>query len=146
MNEQVPKAAFSFKGYKINSFSFTQPAPDKVEYAINFDPKGEYKQEQGDFIIDLMFKCFFGEEKEFVDLSLTATFHFPNSPEFSEIPPFFYRNSIAIIFPYIRSFITTLTAVCNIQPLVLPLLNLSQFEKILKDNSTVATNEKKEEI
>lgn len=55
--------------------------------------------------------------------------------ELKDIPDFFYANSIAIIFPYIRAFVSTLTLQANIPPIVLPTLNLSQLRTILRDNT-----------
>ena len=47
----------------------------------------------------------------------------PITPEFRE-GPFPAVNAPAITYPYLRSFITTLTANAGVQPIILPILNL----------------------
>ncbi|EXZ22215.1 pretranslocase subunit SecB family protein, partial [Bacteroides fragilis str. S13 L11] len=54
----------------------------------------------------------------------------------AEIPNFFYPNSIAILFPYVRAFVSTLTLQANIKPILLPTLNLSSLQDTLRENTT----------
>ena len=39
----------------------------------------------------------------------------------------FYPNAIAILYPYIRSIITTYTAMANVNPMILPTINVNKF-------------------
>ena len=48
----------------------------------------------------------------------------------------FISNSIAILFPYVRAFVSTLTLQANIKPILLPTLNLSSLQDILRENTT----------
>lgn len=41
-----------------------------------------------------------------------------------EIPTFFYPNSLAILFPYVRAFVSTLSLQANVRPVMLPTINL----------------------
>ena len=50
---------------------------------------------------------------------------------------FLYLNAPAILFPYIRSYITSLTALSGVSPVVLPTLNLSSLKDDLKKNVIV---------
>ena len=54
-----------------------------------------------------------------------------------EIPDFFYPNSLAIIFPYIRAFVSTLTLQANVRPIVLPTVNLMGLTDMLRKETTV---------
>ncbi|MGO3805987.1 MAG: protein-export chaperone SecB [Sphingobacterium sp.] len=62
-------------------------------------------------------------------------FEFINVSQFSEIPDFFYTNCIAILFPYLRSYISTVTVQSNIKPIILPTLNLTPLAKKLRESS-----------
>lgn len=42
-----------------------------------------------------------------------------NIHSLDDIPEYFYANSIAILFPYIRVFVSTVTLQANIKPIVL---------------------------
>ena len=65
-----------------------------------------------------------------------GTFDFENVNKIEDIPSFFYRNSIAILFPYVRAYISLVTNQANIPALVLPTMNLVSLEKPLKENTT----------
>ncbi|RZJ69804.1 MAG: hypothetical protein EOO49_16235 [Flavobacterium sp.] len=64
-------------------------------------------------------------------------FSFEEIDTFEEIPTFFYRNAIAIIFPYVRAFVSSVTALANITPLILPTYNLGDLEAPLREKSIV---------
>lgn len=55
----------------------------------------------------------------------------------NEIPNYFYANSLAIIFPYIRAFVSTITLQSNMHPIVLPTVNLMGLSEKLKRNTDV---------
>lgn len=55
----------------------------------------------------------------------------------NEIPDYFYANSLAIIFPYIRAFVSTITLQSNMHPIVLPTVNLMGLSEKLKRNTDV---------
>ena len=136
MNE-TPNAAFNFVDYKILSLSYTSPNGENEGLLIKFEPRGIYNEKQGQFELTLRF---IGKETEnsqpTIDLVSMAIFIFkPNLP-FSNIPPFFYKNAIAIFFPYLRAFISTLTLQCNSKILLLNVMNLMNLEQPFREATT----------
>ena len=108
---------------------------------INFKPFGLFKQSESESFYEL--KIVFtaadkDSQKHMVEIECNAIFKFSTKIEFSEIPSYFYNNSIAIIFPYIRAFISTVTLQANYQPLVLPTMNLSSLADPLRENTLKA--------
>lgn len=138
MNEPS-KAAFSFENFKIVSFSLSEPTENHESISITINPTGKYYTGNGVFEQTIDFVSF--EEGDFkkiiAEAKIIAVFTFENPISFSEIPNFFYLNSIAIVFPYIRAFISSLTLQANIKPLILPVLNLTGLDKPLKENTIV---------
>lgn len=55
----------------------------------------------------------------------------------ADIPEYFYPNSLAIVFPYVRAFVSTITLQANVQPVVLPTINLMGITEELKEQTTV---------
>lgn len=48
----------------------------------------------------------------------------------------FYANALAIIFPYIRAYITQITAIPNMKPIILPVVNINALlEELKKEQS-----------
>jgi preprotein translocase subunit SecB len=68
-------------------------------------------------------------------LVLKATFSFDQDLELKDIPDYFYRNSLGIIYPYLRAFVSTITFQANLKPpMILPLFNLTELERSFREN------------
>lgn len=136
---EVKKASFSFKGYQVKSFSYTEPVNPKIDsLSIDFDPSGTFYKSSGIFEVKFNFKAFLTEGETNFDVitaSLYTEFQFEGNLNLSDVPPYFYRNSIAIVFPYLRAFISNLTLQANVKPIILPILNLSDLEEPLRKNT-----------
>lgn len=138
MRNEVKKAAFDFEKYSVLEFMFKNPIVDIGGLSLKFDPKGTYNPQTGIFNMTLEFSTFWGEnnENEMINLKIEAVFKFNNAPEnINELPQYFYKNSIAIVFPYLRAFVSTLTLQANVKPVIMPLYNLSDLEQQFKDNT-----------
>ena len=66
-----------------------------------------------------------------MNVSITGIFQ-TNIEDVDSIRKFAEINSIAILFPYLRSIVSTYTANANIQPLILPPINVVNM---LKENN-----------
>ncbi|WP_139959158.1 protein-export chaperone SecB [Flavicella sediminum] len=132
------KAAFSLDRYVFEKaqIDFTKNTSEEID--ISFNPMGKFIKGQENSKFELSFEIIVhngDKENGFVKVLCLSYFDFEGKITFEEIPTYFYRNSIAIIFPYLRSFISTLTLQANRPPLVLPTLNLSSLEEPLKRNT-----------
>lgn len=147
MSTTTKKAAFKIKDYKFIEFHLKESFSEG-ELSVGFSPSGEYNETSGEFVLYLSFIAFKEEDEniEITDImekeaplkvTLKTTFIFDSIIPYSEIPSFFYKNSIAIIFPYLRAFISTLTLQANMKPLILPLMNLTGLEQPLMENTKV---------
>lgn len=137
--KNVPTAAFGLEWFRIVEFKYKEPEEESVALEVKFDPSGEYDNSSGGFTVKFGVVILYGNDdksSEMINLKVEALFNFNKPLAFSEIPPYFYRNSIAIIFPYVRSFVTTLTACAGVKSLILPVLNLSSLEETFKKNTT----------
>lgn len=74
-------------------------------------------------------------ETQLVEIDCHSEFVFSEQIELCNIPSFFYPNSIAIIFPYIRAFISTLSLQANMNPIILPTMNLTSLQEELRNNT-----------
>lgn len=139
MKEEGKKAAFSLIDYSITDFSFKEPPEDSAStISVEFDPSGIYDVENEIYYLAFKSRCFTKDpDADIVTCNMIAQFKMLEVKSLEEIPTYFYRNSIAIIFPYLRAFISTLTAQANLKPLIIPILNLSDLEKPLMENTTI---------
>lgn len=140
MNE-VKRAAFSFENFRIQQFSLHDTDYTNESLNVQFDPSGIYQSSTGLFIMTLLFRGVLADkpEVEILTAKLNAFFRFSNdTPKtLEELPGYFYKNAIAIVFPYLRSFISTLTLQANIQPIILPVYNLSALEQPFREQTVL---------
>lgn len=132
---EVQAAAFKFEKYRIPEFSYTNSNKTKTNLGISIDPKGTYSK--GNFDVEINVRAIDSENPEVLILTLKciATFKFEEEVSLASIPSYFYKNSIAIVFPYLRAFVSTLTLQANTGLIQLGLLNLTGLEKELLDNT-----------
>lgn len=135
----MDKAAFSLEKYSFDKALIDFTISGDRELEINFKPSGIFKQQNENSVFELKF-IFEAKSKDiskpFVTIECNSIFHFANKITFDEIPSFFYVNSIAIIFPYVRAFVSTVTLQSNHPPIILPTLNLSSLEQQLREKTT----------
>lgn len=132
------EVAFRLDNYKFTKATLNFDIPKDAEFVIDFKPSGKLKEEEGtyDLSFDTIVKC---EETDtiIVEVSCIAQFSFMDRIKFEEIPDFFYPNSLAILFPYIRAFVSTLSLQANSSPMILPTVNLMGLTEKLRDNTSV---------
>lgn len=137
----MEKAAFTLKNYVFSKveidYGKKQNANDK-EINIDLDPSGILYEDDSIYLLTFLFKASTSANEPFVEIKCEANFTFNKKVTKNTIPDFFYKNSIAILFPYIRAFVSTVTLQTNADPIVLPTMNLSSLEHPLKENTKVA--------
>jgi preprotein translocase subunit SecB len=136
----MKKATFSLKKYSFNKVFIDMDKYDGKEIFIDFDASGIHRTKENSFELNLVFKALHDEklkEDYFVALNCKSIFDFNEEILEHGIPDYFYRNSIAIVYPFIRAFISSLTLQANVKLILLPTMNLSSLEAPLKENTVV---------
>lgn len=131
-------AAFAFKSYtftnvEINMGDFSEASP----LDLSFTPSGIYDKSMKTFFLRFVFTATQGEENTtIVKIVCNATFEFKESLNVDAIPEYFYPNSLAIVFPYVRAFVSSVTLQANmVVPILIPTLNLTGLQSTLKANT-----------
>ena len=130
------KAVFSFVEFKVLKSQFIFIDSASPELSLNFKATGKH------FIKTNIFKLFLSihvqaapDKKDFIDIDTEATFTFKAElSEMEGLMNYFVKNAPAIVFPYIRSYISTLTTQSGYKPILLPTLNLIGLAEQLKKN------------
>lgn len=134
MAGQGKAATFTLKSYRFLQVSMDFETQEGATLSVFFDPNGEYCKATGEYKLRLITRVS-SEEKEFISTTLQVVFGFTEPIELSEIPDFFYPNCMAIVFPYVRSFLSTLSLQANVPPIILPIINFSDLQGVLKRNT-----------
>ena len=139
--KQINKGAFEFVGYRIPKFILDEGTPAFNNLEILINPNGTYNENTGIFQLNFEFKAIGNDEgRESADIIhayFMSEFRFAERPLLSDLPNYFYQNGIAIVFPYLRAFISTLTNQAGIKTLLLPTMNLTGLELTLREKTTV---------
>lgn len=136
----MKRATFSLEGYQFEEFRIKTLNKPEGEISIKIDPSGVLNTEDNSYTLNLFFQAFDEKKKEneFVGCKLKSRFVFSNDlTSIEDIPPYFFANSIAIVFPYLRSFISSLTIQANVRPVILPTMNLGSLSEPLKANTEI---------
>lgn len=134
MAGQGKAATFTLKSYRFLQVSMDFETQEGATLSVSFDPNGEYCKANGEYKLRLITRVS-SEEKEFISTTLQVVFGFTEPIELSEIPDYFYPNCMAIVFPYVRSFLSTLSLQANVPPIILPIINFSDLQGVLKRNT-----------
>ena len=132
------EVAFKLDTYRFQKAFLNFDIPDKTELSINFMPSGKYyeKDNRYELSFDVLVTCK-ETNSTVISVSCIASFTFNSKVKFNDIPEFFYPNSLAILFPYIRAFVSTISLQANVTPIILPTVNLMGLTEELRTKTSI---------
>lgn len=136
--QNTKRASFSIDRYYFDQVHIDMNHRQGDKLFVDFQPSGVFDEKEKKFSLSFIFSALSTDEKEtqpFVTIRCVGVFSFDNIHSLQDIPEFFYRNSIAILFPYLRAYTSMVTNQANIGSIMLPTLNLTSLEKPLKENT-----------
>ncbi len=135
----MENSGFQFKGFLIKkSTIIIINNTDNLELSIEFKPSGFLDKANSKFklLLDIIISPINKDELN-IEISAEGSFVY-NDLSDDKLNNFLYLNAPAILFPYIRAYISSLTALSGISPVVLPTLNLSSLKEGLKENIKIS--------
>lgn len=131
---EANKSPFKFNGYlvKHSEINLSEHIPDGEELKIEINPSGVRKGI--DFTLNLSIHIY--DERGLFDLKADVLGYFTFKDNHDDIPNFFTLNAPAILFPYIRAYVSLLTSLSGKGTVNLPTLNLSGLADKLRNNIT----------
>lgn len=127
---------FQFKGFHIvrTLIERTEKESSK-KINLGFAPKGLLYKNDSNFQLHLDVKIE-DENKSFqIEIDAIANYVFENKESLDNLSKFFYVNAPALLFPYIRAYISTLTNLSGFEPINLPTLNMTRLGEDLRKNT-----------
>lgn len=129
---------FQFLGYKILK-SFIELSEDSINeqsgLSLAFKTSGIVNKTENSFKLNLGVKILNSENTIKIEIEAVGDFKFERSDDNNDISHFFYTNASALLFPYLRAYISTLTNLSGLKPITLPTMNLSNLGEELKQNT-----------
>ena len=116
---------------KLNHLLFDEITFNRVNFKSKNDLQVEFgfafnKRENGEFVSSIRI---IGTKKDEYNFVVRASGYFQISEAVEDSDILIQQNAIAIVFPYIRSQISLLTAQPEVDPVILPPMNIAQMVK-----------------
>lgn len=117
--------------------SFIERKPMKLDDrpSIDISPSGYLIKDKSVYQLVLEVKVTTESNRFSADIKAIGIFHFPEGEDKLTLGNFFYVNAPAILFPYVRAYITSLTALSGLGSEIIPTLNLTGLADELKKNT-----------
>jgi len=129
-NKNTPP--FRLKSYKIEELRLNNKFEGEEFGNVSFDVHGTLDVRKKILTVNLEFLDVSDDKKERIFLELSGEFEFKDTISIEMIPDYFWANSLGILYPYLRSFVSLVTMNSSENTVILPLLNLSSLGPILK--------------
>jgi len=134
--EEAVKSAFKFEKYSILRSVIDRKSDETPKsLRIEFEPKGTHFKADSKFELSLGVRIEDEGKSLLIEVDASATYVLEGEVSDKMLRTFFYLNAPAILFPYIRAYIATLTTLSGMAPINLPTLNLTQLAPELERNT-----------
>lgn len=122
------KSELRFINYIVDSVEFkNNPNFEGEEIQLDFKPSVEFDIEDKELLVLLTVDVFDDAEKNNYpfEMSVSVVGYFKLTAD--EDVEKYKANAVAVLFPYVRSIISTYTAAANVNPLILPTVNINKM-------------------
>ncbi|WP_339888942.1 protein-export chaperone SecB [uncultured Flavobacterium sp.] len=133
MSTEIAEIQFLNFAVRESHIIFNKLSDFKID--ININPKGFVFKSLNQFKLQLSVDVKDVDDNFNINIVTDAIFSYPENAELTKyIDTLFVVNAPAIVFPYVRAYISSLTALSGMPTLNLPTLNLSNVGEQLKNN------------
>lgn len=143
---EKPKGGFKLKEFTVINFSINRtPLVQSDELVIEYKPSAVIDRKSKTFTLFLGVILKDSEETFNLNIESIGFFIFDDSVDLENLDSIFFLNAPAIIFPYIRAYVASVTALSGLDTVHIPVQNLSFLGNELKEN-TVFQEDDSEEV
>lgn len=143
------RAAISFVGCVVHKIDFKtnqefEDVDSPVKLDLDFDVNIQVDKEK--HMASVLLGCIINDEYEvrnkpfFLCVAIEGIFTFEPDADKGLIAKLLNNNTVAIVFPYLRAIISTISVNCGINPVILPTINILEFLKKKENNSSTQSN------
>ena len=128
------KAKFQFESFIIRKSLFElNEGLDETDLSIGFLPSGKLDRDNNIFHLQLGVDISSPSETFKIEIDSIGYFKYDIEDD-SKLNSYLYLNAPALLFPYLRAYISSVTTLSGIKPIVLPTLNVSSIKDNLIEN------------
>lgn len=133
MEEELVTSVLEFNGYEVTKMYIENVPIDSDEKEFTFCPELSKNVEvcdENNYKVYLSFQVEPTEEKKFpfkMGVTLCGKFTLVHSGDELLDHDLIHKNTVAILFPFMRTIVSTITLMANKAPLMLPIINLADM-------------------
>ncbi|MCC6279562.1 MAG: protein-export chaperone SecB [Saprospiraceae bacterium] len=131
MKKPEVSSKFQFTNFVVKESHFFLAERSDYEFTFEFTPSGKVFLGLNQFELYLELKVREKNGLVEIDIKTVSFFTFEGTDNIAD-NPFFTLNAPAIVYPYIRAYISTLTAQSGIGTITMPAMNLISLGEVLK--------------
>ena len=111
------------------------PFGENLSYHVEFVPKGRLSWGQGRFELELLVIVKTVNAKHIdAEIDVKSYFTFDSQLPVQQLNMLFKHNTLGLTFPYVRSYLSALTALSGLTTVTLPTFNLTSLADTLARN------------
>lgn len=134
---ELEKSSFRFVNFIVRESHIVLNSQGEFQVNVNFTPKGYILKSLNQFHLELSVSITEQSERFHVNLVSIGVFEFDEGADLEAYKSsFFTLNAPAIMYPYIRAYVSTLTTQSGVFNVTLPTYNLTALAESLKQNIT----------
>lgn len=139
---EIKNSPFALAQFHIDEFSITRSFVDQGKPEFEFDPQGFIDYEENNYVLTILFGARDSNNAYDIKCKCTGFFRFQvEEGEELNLNTNFYVNAPAIVFPYIRAYIASITALSGLSTVHIPTMNFPvKIGEKLKQN-TISSRE-----
>ena len=130
----IKKSPFKLSQFLIAEFSIKREPLKKGKIEFQINPSGLINRKEKIFLLQLDVNIKDDTGSFVIQMACNGYFTFKNSESPDTLSNYFYTNAPAIIYPYIRSYVTAITALTGLEAVYLPVMNLAGLKDQLMQN------------
>lgn len=134
--KKVKDSPFKLDQFIVVDFRIKRNPLKVGDIDLNIKPSGIFDRNKKVFTLQLGVDVLDSNKAFDIKLNAIGVFKFKGKLPEQDLPNYFYLNAPAIMFPYIRAYISTVTALSGLNAVNLPVLNLTELQDELKSNTT----------
>lgn len=135
---EVKSSKFSLAYFLVEkSLIERKPKKHDLDPIIDISPSGILDKERNIFQLNLDVNITDNKGTYQVSVSAVALFAFKEIATLENISDYFFTNAPAIMFPFVRSYISALTALSGMNAIYIPIINMSSLKSKLQENTRV---------
>lgn len=139
--ENQKKSGFKFKSFVVIDFTIKREPVEQGDVDFEITPSAVINNSEKIFELKLTVSVIDNAGSFNINLTAVGYFEFEDEKSVDTLSTYFYTNAPALIFPYIRAYISSVTALSGLRAVNLPVMNLIGLREELKANTVVQEKE-----